>query len=244
MGYTNRTPDSEPSGASQGPQGPQSREDLQGLQGLQGEKGIGFKLDPDNNFNLDDKKILNLDVMVDYKPDDPYEYRVKDLKSAVNKEYLDENFLKKDARGKYFDLKGNVIKNSEPYYNDLYDDNDLVSKRYVDVQNAKQDFAINDKANKGDVIHHDGSGNLDMKNHTITGVRSSSRDNSAATLGDVKSLFLPRDGSRQMSGNLNMGGNTLTNIKPFVKDDNVNQSGQAIDFSFFHAQRGELKRLI
>ena len=117
----------------------------------------------------------------------------------------------------------------------IYDDNDLVSKRYVDVQNAKQDIAINDKANKGDVIHHDGSGNLDMKNHTITGIRSSSQDNSAVTLSDLKSLFnfLPRDGSRQMFGNLNMGGNTLTNIKPFVEDDNVNQSGQAIDFSFF-----------
>ena len=39
-----------------------------------------------------------------------------------------------------------------------------------------------------------------------------------------------------------MGGNTLINIRPFVEDDNINQSGQAIDLSFFHAQRGELKR--
>ena len=72
---------------------------------------------------------------------------------------------------------------------------------------------------KADVIHHDGSGNLDMKDHTITGIRSSSQDNSAVTLGDVKGLFLPRDGSRQMSGNLNMGGNNLINIRPFVEDD-------------------------
>jgi len=81
----------------------------------------------------------------------------------------------------------------------------LSVKKYVDVQNSKQDIAINDKANKADVIHHAGSGNLDMKDHTITGIRSSSQDDSAVTLGDVKSLFLPRDGSRQMSGNLNMG---------------------------------------
>ena len=163
--------------------------------------------------------------MVDYKNDDPYEYRVKDLKSAVNKEYLNENFLKKDARGNYFDLQGNVIKNSEPYYDYLCDESDLVSKKYVDVQNSKQDIAIKDKANKADVIHHDGSGNLGMKDHTITEIRSSSQDNSAVTLGDVKSLFLLRDGSRQMSGNLNMGGNTLINIRPFVEDDNINQSG-------------------
>ena len=83
-----------------------------------------------------------------------------------------------------------------------------------------------------------------MKDHTITGIRSSSQDNSAVTLGAAKSFFLPRDGSRQMSGNLNMGGNSLMNIRPFLEDDNINQSGQAIDFSFFHAQRGELKQLI
>ena len=78
-----------------------------------------------------------------------------------------------------------------------------------------------------------------MKNHAISGITSSSQDNSAVTLGDVKSLFLPPDGSRQMSGNLNMGGNTPTNIKPFVEDDNVNQPGQAIDFSFFFIHREE-----
>ena len=69
------------------------------------------------------------ETLVDYKIDDPYEYRVKDLKSAVNKEYLNKNFLKKDARGKYFDLQGYVVKNSEPYYDDLHDENDLVSKK-------------------------------------------------------------------------------------------------------------------
>jgi len=82
----------------------------------------------------------------------------------------------------------------------------LSLKKYVDVQNSKQDIAINDKANKADVILH--------------------------------------DDSRQMSGNLNMEGNALINVKPFVEDDNINQSGQAIDFSYFHAQRGELRRLI
>jgi len=207
-------------------------------------QGSRFKLDPDNNYDLEDKKILNLETLVDYKIDDPYEYRVKYLKSAVNKEYLNENFFKKDARGNYFDLQGYEIKISEPYYDDLFDENDLVTKKYVDVQNSKQDIAINDKANKADVIQHDGSGNLDMKDHTITGIRSSSQEDSAVTLGDVKSLFLPRDGSRQMSGNLNIGGYALINVRPFVEDDNISQSGQAIDFSYFHAERGELKRFI
>jgi len=83
-----------------------------------------------------------------------------------------------------------------------------------------------------------------MKDHTITGIRSSSQDNSAVTLGDVKALFLPRDGSRPVSGNLDMEGNTVRNIRPFVENDNIIQSGQVIDFSYFHTQRGELKWLI
>ena len=37
-----------------------------------------------------------------------------------------------------------------------------------------------------------------------------------------------------MSGNLDMEGN----IKPFVENDNANQSGQVIEFSYFHDQRG------
>jgi len=72
-----------------------------------------------------------------------------------------------------------------------------------------------------------------MKDHTITGIRSSSQDDSAVILGDVKSLFLPRDGSRQMSGNLNMGtdgsdsmtgnlnmdNNRITNLSPLPTSD-------------------------
>ena len=41
---------------------------------------------------------------------------VKHLKSAVNKEYLNAKFLKKDKDDNYFDLRQNVIKNTEPYY--------------------------------------------------------------------------------------------------------------------------------
>ena len=45
-------------------------------------------------------------------------------------------------------MKGSVIKNSEPYYDGLHDDNDLVPKKYVDTENAKQDIAIADKTSK------------------------------------------------------------------------------------------------
>ena len=57
-----------------------------------------------------------------------------------------------------------------------------------------------------------------MKDHTIPGIRSSSQDNSAETLRDVKSLFLPRDGSRQVSGNVNMRNNKIINLSSDTAD--------------------------
>ena len=54
------------------------------------------------------------------------------MKSAVNKEYLNEKFVKKS--GDDYDLKGNIIKNCEPYYDGLFDNNSLVSKAFVDAE--------------------------------------------------------------------------------------------------------------
>jgi len=42
-------------------------------------------------------------------------------------------------------LKGTNIKNSEPYYDGLYGDDDLISKKHVHEENGKQDIAVNDK---------------------------------------------------------------------------------------------------
>ena len=66
------------------------------------------------NFKGGGKKNLDIRTLEDYKEDDPYEKRVKDLYSAVNKEYLNEKFLKVDKDGNYFDLKQKTIKNCEP----------------------------------------------------------------------------------------------------------------------------------
>ena len=115
MGYINSAPgydDGSPSGDTgppgpagpQGAVGPQCPAGPQGAVGPTGKDGIGFKLDSDQNFDLGNKKMVNLEVLPDYKTDDPYEYRVKDLKSVVNKEYLNENFLKKDPASNYFNL--------------------------------------------------------------------------------------------------------------------------------------------
>ena len=73
---------------------------------------------------------------------------IKNLKSDVNEEYLNSKFLKKGKDGNCFDLKQKLIKSTEPYNNGLFQDNDLVSKKYVDQGNSKQDVAIADKVNR------------------------------------------------------------------------------------------------
>ena len=60
------------------------------------------------DLDMGGKHILSVENIADYKVDDPYEVRVKDLKSVVNKEYLNEHFLKKS--GDDCDLKQNIIK--------------------------------------------------------------------------------------------------------------------------------------
>ena len=191
--------------------------------------------------------ILSLENLDDYKVDDAYEVRVRDLRSAVNKEYLNEKFLKKDKNDNYFDLRQKIVRNCEPYYDGLFSDNDLVSKAFVQTEIAKLPKPDTD------VLKLDGSkkmtGNLDMGDHTIVGIRSSAVDNSALTVGGAKATYFPLLGNRSMQGNLNMGGFAITNIKPFVEDDSSGsatdaQKNEVINFGYFHTERGELKRLI
>ena len=55
---------------------------------------------------------------------------------AVNKEYVNENFLKlKDEKGiEFYDLKQIKVKNAASYGPNTFDTNDLVSKAYVDAE--------------------------------------------------------------------------------------------------------------
>ena len=110
--------------------------------------------------------MYNLDTPDDHKVDDDYSTRVTDLKSAVNKEYLNDTFMKRDENGNYFDLKGSVIKNSEPCYDGLRDDNDLVPKTYVDTESAKHDIAIANKTSKAYVDTEKGRQNIAIADKT------------------------------------------------------------------------------
>ena len=231
------------------------------------------------DLDMGTNNILSVENLTDYKDTDPYDYRVKDVKSVVNKEYLNEKFLKKDKDDNNFDLRGNIVRNCEPYYDGLFTDNDLVSKAFVQTEIAKlpkpatdvlkldgsramtgdlnlnNNLIINcgrltmvsdgnspinmnnsylyglpnpvskdDATNKTYVDNRDNlnlplngsramQGNLNMGDHTITGIRSSAADNAALTVGGAKATFFPLHGNRSMQGNLNMANHSIINLK-------------------------------
>ena len=193
------------------------------------------------NLKMNDNKITDLETQDDV-PIIDYPNALKDSKMAVNKLYVNENFLK--LKGDDYDLKGKRIRNTEPYGVNTFDTNDLVSKAFVLAEISKLPT---------DVLKLDGSramtGTLQMGDNAITGIRSSSADDAALTVGGAKSTYLPLTGDRGMQGNLDMGGNSIRNIKPFVEDDSSQaaqnaQSNDVINFGYFHGQRGQLKRQI
>ena len=125
------------------------------------------------------------------------------------------------------------------------EDKDGANKKYVDDE-IKAIPAVD----TSDLLKLDWSramtGNLQMGDHTITGIRSSSQDNAALTVGASKSLYLPISGIRGMQGNLNMGEQSIVNLRSFVEIDSAQpaQDNEVINFGYFHTQRGDLKRLI
>jgi len=173
-----------------------------------------------------------LEVLPDSKIDDYLAITAKDLRSGVNKEYVNEKFLKKDADGGYFDLKGFDIKNGEPYYDGLYGDRDLFSKQYVNLQNAKKILPLTNKISLlTKKVSKDGSsqmeGALDMNNKKIVNVGDTTEQDGVAInyrffnseMGEMKRLInnasaqaVKRDGSDPMTGNLNMDSNKITNL--------------------------------
>ena len=197
---------------------------------LDGSNKMGSDLDIDGNH------ILKVENLTDYKDTDPYDYRVKDVKSVVNKEYLNEKFMKKvDKDGReYYDLKGNIIKNSQQYFDGLYtDDNDLVSKKYVDTENAKQDTTINNISNISA-----------YNTNLITALQTGKADQSY-----VDDNFLNLDGSKSMTGNLNTDGNYIDGLPELVEVDKSDETlakikGRAIDFGYFKKQRADIMKQV
>ena len=188
------------------------------------------------DLDMNENHILSVKNLTDHKVDDAYSDIVKDLKSVVNKEYLNQNSLK--IKGNDYDLNQRVIKNSAPHDDGSYDNNTLVSKAFVDAEIAKLPKPDTD------VLKLDGSkamtGNLDMGMKKILNVDTLNdyTDNSEKDK-DLKSvvnkLYLNTHFLQIMGkgdNDFNLGGQIIKNCEPYYDglfDDNSLVSKPFVD---------------
>ena len=157
----------------------------------------------------------------------------------ATKEYTEKYFLRKTGNETtdYNADSKKLVNLADPT-----DDNDAANKGYVLSQVGNVDLTA--------YLKRDGTqsmtGNLQMGDHTITGIRSSSGDDAALTNGGAKSLYLPLSGNKGMQGILNMSNNAIRYLKMPPNDPSSGnpQDDCALNFKYFHSQRGDLLRQI
>ena len=188
------------------------------------------------DLDINENHILSVKNLTDHKVDDAYSDIVKDLKSVVNKEYLNQNFLK--IKGNDYDLNQKVIKNSAPHDDGSYDNNTLVSKAFVDAEIAKLPKPDTD------VLKLDGSkamtGNLDMGMKNILNVDTlNDYTNNSEKDRDLKSVVNKRYLNTHFlkiigkgDNDFNLGGQIIKNCEPYYDglfDDNSLVSKAFVD---------------
>ena len=197
------------------------------------------------DLDIDEHHILSVKNLTDHKVDDAYSDIVKDLKSVVNKEYLNQNFLK--IKGNYFDLNQKVIKNSAPHDDGSYDNNTLVSKAFVDAEIAKLPKPDTD------VLKLDGSkamtGNLDMGMKNILNVdtlndytNNSEKDRdlkSAVNKQYLNTHFLKIMGKGD--NDFNLGGQIIKNCEPYY--DGLFDDNSLVSKAFVDAEIAKLSNM-
>ena len=132
--------------------------------GKQGPPGIGFKQTSSGDYDIDNKIMYHIKTQDDVLDDSDYNSIKNDYGSAVNKEYLKNNFLKRDNKTKtFFYLRGYSIQNSEVYDSNSWNDKTITNKQYVDLRdnlkadktelNKKVDLSINDEQTFKSIIN-------------------------------------------------------------------------------------------
>ena len=105
------------------------------VKGPRGEPGLGYKLTSSGDYNMDNKILFNVKTQDDVHEDSDYDSIKKDYESAVNKEYLRNNFLKRDSKTQtFFDLRRYSIQNSEVYNQNSWTPKTITNKEYVDLK--------------------------------------------------------------------------------------------------------------
>ena len=157
----------------------------------------------------------------------------------ATKEYTEKYFLRKTGNETtdYNADSKKLVNLADPT-----NDNDAANKGYVLSQVGNVDLTA--------YLRRDGTqsmtGNLQMGDHTITGIRSSSGDDAALTNGGAKSLYLPLSGNKGMEGILNMSNNAIRYLKMPPNDPSSGNPPDdcTLNFKYFHSQRGDLERQI
>ena len=161
------------------------------------------------------------------------------LQQPATKEYTEKYFLRRTGNETtdYNADNKKLVNLADPT-----NDNDAANKGYVLQQVGNVDLTA--------YLRRDGTqsmtGNLQMGDHTITGIRSSSGDDAALTNGGAKSLYLPLSGNKGMEGILNMSNNAIRYLKMPPNDPSSGNPPDdcALNFKYFHSQRGDLLRQI
>ena len=215
------------------------------VKGARGEPGVGFKLTSSGDYDINNKIMYHIKTQDDVPSDADYDTILKDDKSAVNKEYLKNNFLKRDKTGVYFDLRGYSIQNSEVYNPNSWNDKTITNKEYVDMKdnlkadktelNKKADLTTNNEqtfkgvlnvpdfdpgySNMTNVMNKKYIDDQDVKKADKTYVDTEIQK----VTFDTSSVVLI-DGSNSMNADLNIGNNKITDLKTPTNDsDAVNK---------------------
>ena len=184
--------------------------------GQRGLPGVGFKLDANGDYDIENKKLTNVkngdmdhDVMV---------------KSQIEG-YVNNNFLNRLTGGEIggdLDMRGHSIKYLK------YDTDDSAAARVAEL-NSKAD-----KSDLDDYFKLDGTkamtGNLDMRGHSIKYLKYDTDDSAAARVAELNSKadksdlddYFKLDGTKAMTGNLNMNNNRIHKLPdPQLADEPV-----------------------
>ena len=174
-----------------------------GEKGDPGLPGIGFNLDDDGNFDLDSKRLTDVADPVDDQDAATKKYVDDHIHSgAVSKKYVDDENARQDIAinskaGKdevaLLRAKDNIFMNNFKIFNlpNPSGPQQPATKNYVDQKNAQQDFAINSKAERDEVLLLDGSksmtGHLQMGKKKITDLGDGSDDGDAVNFSQLLS---------------------------------------------------------
>ena len=172
--------------------------------GIRGAPGIGFNLTSDDNYDMLNKKLVNVG-------------KGTSNSDAITKNQLDTAIGNKHGNDENIEVKDtyNVINSKKRTLNQLKaNDDSLVSYDEVEDNFVK----LNEASTMG--------ANLNMNSNKVAniGTATSGGDALNKTYADTK---LPESGGT-MTGNLNMGNNKITGLPQ------TTQNGDAVDFEFFN----------